>query len=83
MAGKRSLKGWKIVGGEERQGLYAVGFTQRGLLGASADAKMIAQDIEQSWKADPTTHNYFNLMPFSTIISSPSSSSPTTRPPTL
>ncbi|KAL5572666.1 hypothetical protein UlMin_022263 [Ulmus minor] len=34
--------GWK---GE--CGLYAVGFTQRGLLGASLDAKKIAEDIEQ------------------------------------
>ncbi|WOK97207.1 hypothetical protein Cni_G05915 [Canna indica] len=37
--------GWK---GE--RGLYAVGFTKRGLLGASMDARRIAQDIEQSWK---------------------------------
>ncbi|XP_022854567.1 indole-3-pyruvate monooxygenase YUCCA6-like [Olea europaea var. sylvestris] len=39
--------GWK---GE--CGLYAVGFTKRGLLGASMDAKNIAQDIETCWKAD-------------------------------
>ncbi|XP_054793429.1 indole-3-pyruvate monooxygenase YUCCA6-like [Prosopis cineraria] len=39
--------GWK---GEN--GLYAVGFTKRGLLGASMDAKRIAQDIEQCWKAE-------------------------------
>ena len=39
--------GWK---GEN--GLYAVGFTKRGLLGASIDAKRIAEDIEHSWKAD-------------------------------
>ncbi|KAF7819822.1 indole-3-pyruvate monooxygenase YUCCA2-like [Senna tora] len=38
--------GWK---GEN--GLYAVGFTKLGLLGASMDAKLIAQDIERSWKA--------------------------------
>lgn len=38
--------GWK---GEN--GLYAVGFTKRGLLGASMDAKRIAEDIERSWKA--------------------------------
>ncbi|KAF5938884.1 hypothetical protein HYC85_023143 [Camellia sinensis] len=38
--------GWK---GES--GLYAVGFTKRGLLGASIDAKRIAEDIEQCWKA--------------------------------
>ncbi|KAJ7963512.1 Flavin-containing monooxygenase [Quillaja saponaria] len=39
--------GWK---GEI--GLYAVGFTKRGLLGASMDAKRIAQDIERRWKAE-------------------------------
>ncbi|XP_028781241.1 indole-3-pyruvate monooxygenase YUCCA6-like [Neltuma alba] len=39
--------GWK---GDN--GLYAVGFTKRGLLGASMDAKRIAQDIEQCWKAE-------------------------------
>ncbi|XVE98179.1 hypothetical protein REPUB_Repub03eG0083500 [Reevesia pubescens] len=39
--------GWK---GE--RGLYAVGFTKRGLLGASIDAKRIAEDIEHQWKAD-------------------------------
>ncbi|VFQ97671.1 unnamed protein product [Cuscuta campestris] len=36
--------GWK---GE--CGLYAVGFTKRGLLGASMDAKRIAQDIKRCW----------------------------------
>ncbi|GFZ08438.1 flavin-binding monooxygenase family protein [Actinidia rufa] len=36
--------GWK---GES--GLYAVGFTKRGLLGASMDAKKIAEDIERCW----------------------------------
>lgn len=34
--------GWK---GE--CGLYAVGFTKRGLLGASMDAKRIAEDIKE------------------------------------
>ncbi|KAK7858946.1 indole-3-pyruvate monooxygenase YUCCA6 [Quercus suber] len=37
--------GWK---GE--CGLYAVGFTKRGILGASVDAKRIAEDIERYWK---------------------------------
>lgn len=36
--------GWK---GEN--GLYAVGFSKRGLLGASVDARRISQDIEQQW----------------------------------
>ncbi|KAJ7958602.1 Flavin-containing monooxygenase [Quillaja saponaria] len=39
--------GWR---GEN--GLYAVGFTKRGLLGASMDAKRIADDIESCWKAE-------------------------------
>nr|GMD44258.1 indole-3-pyruvate monooxygenase YUCCA6-like [Ipomoea batatas] len=36
--------GWK---GE--YGLYAAGFTRRGLFGASMDAKRIAEDIERCW----------------------------------
>ncbi|OUZ99947.1 Pyridine nucleotide-disulfide oxidoreductase [Macleaya cordata] len=43
--------GWK---GEH--GLYSVGFTKRGLLGSSMDARRIAQDIEQYWKADQSKH---------------------------
>ncbi|KAJ0089949.1 hypothetical protein Patl1_12872 [Pistacia atlantica] len=39
--------GWK---GE--CGLYAVGFTKRGLLGASMDANRLAADIERCWKAE-------------------------------
>ncbi|KAA8523113.1 hypothetical protein F0562_009536 [Nyssa sinensis] len=39
--------GWK---GE--YGLYAVGFTKRGLLGTSMDARRIAEDIEHHWKAE-------------------------------
>lgn len=39
--------GWK-----GKCGLYAVGFTKRGLLGASMDAKKIAEDIEKCWKAE-------------------------------
>ncbi|KAJ1393510.1 Pyridine nucleotide-disulfide oxidoreductase, class-II [Sesbania bispinosa] len=38
-------------------GLYAVGFSKSGLLGASIDAKRIADDIEHCWKAvAETTH---------------------------
>ncbi|KAL7159369.1 hypothetical protein ABFS83_01G022600 [Erythranthe nasuta] len=36
--------GWK-----GQYGLYAVGFTKRGLLGASIDSKNIADDIERCW----------------------------------
>lgn len=39
--------GWKGEGG-----LYAVGFTKRGILGASMDAKRIAEDIERYWKVE-------------------------------
>ncbi|KAJ4957420.1 hypothetical protein NE237_024531 [Protea cynaroides] len=39
--------GWK-----GKCGLYSVGFTKRGLLGASVDAKRIAQDIDRWWKAE-------------------------------
>ncbi|KAL1826108.1 hypothetical protein DCAR_0314301 [Daucus carota subsp. sativus] len=39
--------GWK-----GNAGLYAVGFTRRGLSGASLDATRIAQDISQVWKED-------------------------------
>ncbi|XP_016456944.1 indole-3-pyruvate monooxygenase YUCCA6-like [Nicotiana tabacum] len=39
--------GWK---GES--GLYAVGFTKRGLLGASMDAKRIADDIQSCWLSE-------------------------------
>ncbi|MED6132994.1 trkA [Stylosanthes scabra] len=39
--------GWKGNGG-----LYAVGFTKRGLSGASSDAVKIAQDIGKVWKEE-------------------------------
>ncbi|KHN48962.1 Flavin-containing monooxygenase YUCCA8 [Glycine soja] len=39
--------GWK-----GNAGLYAVGFTRRGLSGASSDAMNIAQDIDQVWKQE-------------------------------
>ncbi|XP_073060278.1 probable indole-3-pyruvate monooxygenase YUCCA8 [Primulina eburnea] len=39
--------GWK-----GKAGLYAVGFTRRGISGASADALKIAQDIGNIWKDD-------------------------------
>ncbi|XP_042414625.1 indole-3-pyruvate monooxygenase YUCCA6-like [Zingiber officinale] len=32
------------------KGLYAVGFTRQGLMGTSADATRIAQDIQQRWR---------------------------------
>ncbi|KAL2929221.1 Indole-3-pyruvate monooxygenase YUCCA2 [Bienertia sinuspersici] len=41
--------GWK-----GKDGLYAVGFTKRGLLGASHDAIRIAEDINQDWKSKAT-----------------------------
>ncbi|XP_010047734.2 indole-3-pyruvate monooxygenase YUCCA2 [Eucalyptus grandis] len=39
--------GWK-----GKNGLYSVGFTKRGLLGASLDARSISQDIGQLWRLD-------------------------------
>lgn len=39
--------GWK---GE--CGLYAVGFTKRGLLGSSMDAKRVSEDIYKLWIAE-------------------------------
>jgi indole-3-pyruvate monooxygenase len=33
-----------------KNGLYTVGFSQRGLLGASSDALNIARDIHCQWK---------------------------------
>ncbi|XAR66990.1 Indole-3-pyruvate monooxygenase, partial [Bertholletia excelsa] len=41
--------GWK---GEN--GLYAVGFARRGLLGTSVDARSIAGEIEQQWRTRPS-----------------------------
>ncbi|KAI3857110.1 hypothetical protein MKW98_010524 [Papaver atlanticum] len=66
---KQFPNGWK---GE--YGLYSVGFTKRGLLGTSMDAKKIAQDIELLWKADSKHY-------LSTLFYSPSSSPP--PPPSL
>ncbi|KAL8524287.1 hypothetical protein ACS0TY_014021 [Phlomoides rotata] len=49
--------GWK---GEN--GLYAVGFTKRGLLGTSMDAKNIAKDIESCWRASRKTLESYILV---------------------
>ncbi|KAH6760630.1 Flavin-binding monooxygenase family protein [Perilla frutescens var. hirtella] len=39
-------------------GLYAVGFTKRGLLGASIDAKNIADDIHRCWRDSNYSPNF-------------------------
>ncbi|KAF7817145.1 indole-3-pyruvate monooxygenase YUCCA6-like [Senna tora] len=54
--------GWR---GEN--GLYAVGFTKRGILGASMDAKRISEDIERCWKAETKHTSAFasSLLPHS------------------
>lgn len=39
--------GWK-----GKDGLYAVGFTNRGLAGASFDAARVSQDIGKLWKEE-------------------------------
>lgn len=51
-------EGWK---GES--GLYAVGFTKRGLLGASMDARRIAEDVAHRWKAEATSFMISNRNP--------------------
>ncbi|KAE8718795.1 Indole-3-pyruvate monooxygenase YUCCA6 [Hibiscus syriacus] len=51
--------GWK---GED--GLYAVGFTRRGLLGAAFHATKVAEDIELQWRAEAPM-----LVDFSTALS--------------
>lgn len=45
--------GWK-----GKAGLYAVGFTRRGLSGASVDAIKVAQDIGKIWKAETKQKNH-------------------------
>jgi indole-3-pyruvate monooxygenase len=55
---ERFPNGWK---GE--CGLYAVGFTKRGLLGTSIDARRIAEDIEHRWKAEATHFRAFARAP--------------------
>ncbi|ONK80308.1 uncharacterized protein A4U43_C01F16210 [Asparagus officinalis] len=50
--------GWK---GEN--GLYAVGFTKRGLLGASMDARRIADDIEQCFEVEANQFMVFSCSP--------------------
>nr|UYI36718.1 putative YUC protein [Turnera joelii] len=50
--------GWK---GEN--GLYAVGFSKRGLLGASIDSRKIAEDIKLRWKAEGTSFMAFSRAP--------------------
>ena len=35
-----------------QHGLYSVGFTGKGLSGASIDAMKVAEDIEKCWKAE-------------------------------
>uniref|UniRef100_A0A7N0TBY0 Flavin-containing monooxygenase n=1 Tax=Kalanchoe fedtschenkoi TaxID=63787 RepID=A0A7N0TBY0_KALFE len=42
-----------------QHGLYAVGFTKRGLLGTSMDARRIAEDIEHEWKSDAKKYAKF------------------------
>lgn len=48
--------GWK---GEN--GLYAVGFTRKGLMGASMDATRIAEDIAMCWKAEAASKSKLHV----------------------
>ncbi|GAV82128.1 FMO-like domain-containing protein [Cephalotus follicularis] len=59
VAGKPFIYGWK----GDRGGLYEVGFTKRGLLGASIDAKKIAEDIANDWKAEARPFMAFTRAP--------------------
>lgn len=40
------------IGWKGTRGLYAVGFSKRGLWGTSLDANRIAGDIEERWKSE-------------------------------
>ncbi|XP_020097761.1 indole-3-pyruvate monooxygenase YUCCA2-like [Ananas comosus] len=62
--------GWK-----GQHGLYAVGFTKRGLLGTSMDAARIADDIEQCWKVQKASQL---VMSFSLPVINVSASNITT-----
>lgn len=55
-------------------GLYAVGFTKRGILGASMDAKRIAEDIERcrDEEAAPYDHHHRSVLLLKSSSSSPS-----------
>ncbi|XP_038699069.1 indole-3-pyruvate monooxygenase YUCCA6 isoform X3 [Tripterygium wilfordii] len=60
--------GWK---GED--GLYAVGFTKRGLLGASMDAKRIARDVQRCWQSQANSRttissSHFNQCSTATAV---------------
>lgn len=46
--------GWK-----GKAGLYAVGFTRRGLSGAALDAINVAHDISKSWKEETMLFFFF------------------------
>ncbi|KAI3946133.1 hypothetical protein MKX01_024889 [Papaver californicum] len=47
--------GWK-----GKNGLYSVGFTKKGLLGASIDAQRVAEDIAHQWKSE-TKHFHLRV----------------------
>ncbi|WOL05435.1 putative indole-3-pyruvate monooxygenase YUCCA5 [Canna indica] len=51
-------KGWK-----ESSGLYAVGFTRRGLSGASTEAVNIAEDIARVWKEETEQAKHIHCLP--------------------
>lgn len=51
-------KRWK---GEH--GLYAVGFTRKGLFGAAMDARKIAEDIEQCSEVEANCFMVFSCSP--------------------
>ncbi|KAG0460352.1 hypothetical protein HPP92_020649 [Vanilla planifolia] len=48
--------GWK-----GKSGLYAVGFTRRGILGASSDATRVAAEIGKAWKEETRQQNRLGI----------------------
>lgn len=55
--------GWK---GEK--GLYSVGFTRRGLMGTSVDARRVAHDVEQQWRKAKGTHRDGVPLPLVAVV---------------
>lgn len=57
-----SIDGFPILpfphGWKGKYGLYAVGFTRRGISGASVDAIRVAKDIGKIWKTETRQQNH-------------------------
>lgn len=55
---RSSVNGWK-----GKNGLYAVGFSKKGLLGSSIDAQRIAEDIHRCWQEEGRQRSTYSLLP--------------------